>query len=209
MKDRNNYYEALRVKASATKEEIKKAYHKVSKEVHPDKGGNPDHQALVNAAYYTLFDEDRRERYDNGFDDLPPAEQEAVGLAIQVFMGAISADPHLDVLKKAIDGLRQSKRTGQDAIKKDEKAIKSYRDTTQRLRHRKTATTSLIHHAIETESAKLEQSIRRSEHAMKIHDRAIELLQEYEYKPKEYEEGKRGRLDLYFNITNNSGTGAW
>jgi molecular chaperone DnaJ len=64
-----DHYEVLGVDRAATAEEIKKAYRKLARELHPDV--NPSEDAaerfkLVTHAYDVLSDPDQRERYDLG-----------------------------------------------------------------------------------------------------------------------------------------------
>lgn len=64
-----NYYEILGVNKDATKEDIKKAYRKLSMKYHPDH--NPGDKVAedkfkeLNEAYTVLYDEEKRNHYDN------------------------------------------------------------------------------------------------------------------------------------------------
>ena len=63
-------YTTLGVQKGATEAEIKKAYRKLAKELHPDKNqGNPkasERFSQVTAAYDLLSDKDKRARFDRG-----------------------------------------------------------------------------------------------------------------------------------------------
>jgi molecular chaperone DnaJ len=65
---REDYYTILGVAKSATQSEIKKAYHKLAMQYHPDKNtGNPDAEKKfkkINEAYDVLKDEQKRSLYD-------------------------------------------------------------------------------------------------------------------------------------------------
>lgn len=60
-----NYYDILGVEENATQEDIKKAYRKLAKENHPDKGGDEELFKKISVAYDTIGDEDKRSQYDN------------------------------------------------------------------------------------------------------------------------------------------------
>jgi len=60
-----NYYDILGINKSASKEEIKKAFHKLAHKYHPDKkGGDETKFKEVNEAYQTLFNDGKRQQYD-------------------------------------------------------------------------------------------------------------------------------------------------
>ena len=69
-----NYYEVLGIQIDATKEDIKKAYRKLSLKYHPDRVNNLNEKAAaeekfkeVNTAYNVLYDPDKRRGYDLSF----------------------------------------------------------------------------------------------------------------------------------------------
>src|SRR5487761_1030226 len=63
---KKNYYETLGISKSATKDEIKKAFHKLAHKYHPDKtGGDNEKFKEVSEAYSILSDEKKRAEYDS------------------------------------------------------------------------------------------------------------------------------------------------
>jgi len=70
---KQDYYETLGIKKSASKDEIKKAFYKLAHTYHPDKkGGNEAKFKQVNEAYQVLSDDAKRSKYDqfgSGFEN--------------------------------------------------------------------------------------------------------------------------------------------
>jgi DnaJ-class molecular chaperone len=75
-----NPYETLGVAATASQDDIRKAYRKAAKETHPDLNpGKPEAEKRfkeINAAYDIVGDADKRKRYDNGEIDESGAERQ-------------------------------------------------------------------------------------------------------------------------------------
>lgn len=60
-----DYYKTLGVEKGASKDELKKAYHKMAHKYHPDKNNGDDKKFKeVNEAYQTLSDDTKRSQYD-------------------------------------------------------------------------------------------------------------------------------------------------
>jgi DnaJ family protein A protein 2 len=78
--DTTKLYETLGVEKTATKKEIRKAYMKLSRTHHPDKGGDEHKFKEISAAYEILSDEEKREQYDKyGLDGVSEDGVNAAG----------------------------------------------------------------------------------------------------------------------------------
>lgn len=63
---KKDYYEVLGVQKSASKDEVKKAFHKLAHKYHPDKaGGDSERFKEVSEAYSVLSDDKKRAEYDS------------------------------------------------------------------------------------------------------------------------------------------------
>ena len=65
--DTTKLYETLGVEKNATKKEIRKAYMKLSRTHHPDKGGDEHKFKEISAANEILSDDEKRAQYDKSF----------------------------------------------------------------------------------------------------------------------------------------------
>ena len=61
-------YKILGLKSDASLDDIKAAFRTSAKSAHPDKGGTREQMALLNEAYTTLSDKEKRKRFDVSFE---------------------------------------------------------------------------------------------------------------------------------------------
>jgi len=103
-------YEVLGVDQEATREEIKRAYKKLSQKYHPDKdGGDAQKMVDINVAYEILCDPERRKAYDEFGDissDLNP-RKEAKQIIRACFIAVVEHADNLDDLNM-VESLRRN-----------------------------------------------------------------------------------------------------
>jgi molecular chaperone DnaJ len=111
-----DYYAALGVQRGATGDEIKRAYRKLARQLHPDVNPDPEAQrrfAAVSAAYEVLSDPKKREIVDLGGDPLAPGGGGGAGspftMGFQDIMDAFFGG-------NAGRGPRSRRRAGADAL---------------------------------------------------------------------------------------------
>ena len=84
-----DYYDILGVPKKASKDEIKKAYHKLAHQYHPDKkGGDEAKFKEVSEAYHTLSDDAKRSSYDTYGHTGPQAQGGGYGQGFEGFGGS-------------------------------------------------------------------------------------------------------------------------
>lgn len=85
-----NPYQILDVPTDATDEEIKKQYHKLAKENHPDHGGDPETMTKINKAYNLISTPEKRRRFqeegDEPIEKIEEWERMLIALVQQAFI---------------------------------------------------------------------------------------------------------------------------
>lgn len=89
-----NYYEILGIQSTASSEEIKQAYRKLSLKFHPDKNGGDNYfeewAKKINEAYETLGNTEKRRVYDKAYKgDAEPVKQQGSTTAHRDYLAQI------------------------------------------------------------------------------------------------------------------------
>lgn len=79
-KKKKTLYDTLNLNPNCNKEDVRRAYKKKVKEVHPDKGGDPEEFKEVNRAYVILYDSESRYKYDSTGEEEKPSERKKVDI---------------------------------------------------------------------------------------------------------------------------------
>jgi molecular chaperone DnaJ len=108
----SDHYSTLGVDKSATADEIKKAYRRLARELHPDVNPDPETQGRfkeVTAAYEVLSDPEKRQMYDLGHDPYASGGGFGAGFGFSDIMDAFFG-------QSGSRGPRPRMRRGQDAL---------------------------------------------------------------------------------------------
>jgi len=110
--DTNKLYELLEVDKKASKDEIKKAYRKIARKAHPDKGGDPDVFKDINNAYEILSDDQKRATYDKyGLEGLQNGGGGAGGME-DIFSTFFGGGPR----RQQSQGAKKTKPVGREVV---------------------------------------------------------------------------------------------
>lgn len=103
-----SFYEILEIPSDADEKEIKRAYHRMARDLHPDKASNPEEArqweerfSQVSAAYNTLKDPGKRAEYDRALAKSKPSGGIGAGPAASPTAAVLSAGRTQPVQKPA------------------------------------------------------------------------------------------------------------
>jgi DnaJ-class molecular chaperone len=179
------HYETLGVGKNASAEEIKRAYREKMQKAHPDKnqGGNHEEAVAIQQAFEVLSDPERRKRYDETGDDsaVPSIDVAARGVIVGLFRMCMDKVPEsVDLIDLVRQQIAENHIHMRAEIVTASIRIAQLRRRQQRIKY-KGAEKNFLDEAIETEIAKVEAKRNVIELSMRAGDRAIELLDEFEY----------------------------
>ena len=193
-------YETLGVPRDATKADIKKAYRKLAKVHHPDKGGDEATFRGISHAYEVLEDDVRRARYDATGDDTQQQSPEDLERAqvIEIVHTIISNvvngaeyDPvQTDVVELVLEQVRQKRRTMEADMGRMRFRLIRVSELRARFKKKGEGDDPIAAMFAEHERS-LEVQKENIQTAMRLNDKVIEFLMDYDYETT-WKRGPRG-----------------
>ncbi|NKE69842.1 J domain-containing protein [Nitrospiraceae bacterium HYJII51-Mn-bac16s-1-B09] len=189
-------YEELEVEKTATPEEIKKAYRKKSKQVHPDH--NPDDPKAaekfgeLTKAYDILIDEEKRKRYDAGEDpdamrNMKTPRDMAVHAVMNLFSQVIEQvdENHTDIFSVMKERVHNNISKFKGEIKRGENQIRKYQSAMKRISHKKKSQENIFIQSLEAQIRSVEGGKAQFEEQIKIAEIALTIIDDYKYQVDE------------------------
>lgn len=185
-----NPYEVLGVAQNAAKADITKAHRRLSKEHHPDKGGDAAKFREVQEAYEILSDPERRQRYDaTGKTKPPPFTRELIFDIIHNMMSRVieakdqfgrQNDPTTcDIREACLQALMIERKQIQDNLfdcqRRLERTVRVY----ERFRPKELA--DPVGRSLETHEQRLRDELKRHEDDMEISVELERVFNTYTY----------------------------
>ena len=183
-------YEELDVDSKATYDEIKAAYHKRARETHPDTGGDRDLFERAKLAWDVLSDEETRKKYDEGgfVDGILKSnfENTALERVTEFFVNIIeqSLDQNvdlntLDLIHGGVASFRIRINQSSGQIAYLERKINHYNKAIRRLKCK--TDTNPIKKTLQNHLSNYRRMIDGNREDIRINERAIEILKDYEF----------------------------
>lgn len=187
-------YRDLGVQKDSDDKEIRAAYRRLSKAVHPDApgGGNRETFERLTRARDILLDPDARKRFDESGDASGPkvdqTDNEALGVIGTVLGLVLTQDRDflsegVNIIKAIEVALGEKRDEAALFVKAGERAIRRVERMRGRFK-RRTAGDNLIDGSLAWHEGHLRKGLETNRRNVTVFDRAIEIIKEYDFSPE-------------------------
>ena len=177
-----NPYKILKIKKKATQEEIKKAFHKLAKQYHPDKeNGNEEMFKKINEAYTILSDPEQRKFYDTFGTVRNSDSHKIMNTVIQNFRNYIisAIESHTFQIERVSKELKKIVNKKNDEIKTINKRISELEYLTDCVKMKKKTKINHFKIAIEELIEELNNGISNKENEIKEIKQCLKITENY------------------------------
>lgn len=178
-----SYYDELGVSDTANAEEIRAAFRRKAKGLHPDKpGGDSEKMTRANRAYETLISPERRLTYDRtGQDRDPPLDKLAQEIVLKNVLEWLASDQNSGNLIADVSGrLTSEQQQLQKQITEGGNLIARLNQRLSKLKYRGPGQ-DLLRLSVNHRITEMKQQVEKTRDQSARLDRAKELLLSYEY----------------------------
>lgn len=200
-----NLYDLLGVEPTATQDEIRSAFRRLARQLHPDReGGDADRMAAVNQAYEALSDPEARARYDATGDwrAPPPLDVQAMAQITQALHGVLVHGGECAVLESIRGVLRKAEQDMRQARAKLE--AEPARIERQRAKLAARQDTDPLAGVFDQMARQAAEQVQKIDASLKAIERAYVLLEEM-YTPAGDDARQRG-FTMFSGTTASTGT---
>lgn len=179
-----NPYEVLGVPRNATDKQIKLAYKRRAKKLHPDVGGDPEEFLKLQHSYLVLSDPKQRSKYDNDGTIEDDIEQDgAINLLVNIFNEVLNQNVpyYVDYVHTMKQLLRKKQTEQQVRIPELEGDIKRFEQIRDRLSRKKNGN-PILDQVLNNKIENCKGGIKACQESIQNYERAITILADYKFK---------------------------
>ncbi len=181
-------YQLLGIKRAATQDEVRKAYRRKAKGLHPDSGGSEEAFNALTAAHEVLSDTRRRQRYDATGEMETARPDNFDGSAIEVIAHKLGLIIHAeqDVISLDIGAvLEQTIRDDivmrRSNIANQKRAIERAARLRARVKRKGNGEDNALARVLDWHERSTQDHVKKNEEAVRVMERAIEILDGYSF----------------------------
>lgn len=181
-------YQLLGIKRAATQDEVRKAYRRKAKGLHPDSGGSEEAFNALTAAHEVLSDTRRRQRYDATGEMETARPDNFDGSAIEVIAHKLGLIIHAeqDVISLDIGAvLEQTIRDDivmrRSNIANQKRAIERAARLRSRVKRKGNGEDNALARVLDWHERSTQDHVKKNEEAVRVMERAIEILDGYSF----------------------------
>jgi curved DNA-binding protein CbpA len=184
MKD---FYEILGIEKDASQEEIKKQYRKLSKEHHPDKGGDGQIFGEITEAYQVLSDPEKRAAYDRGeyVHNAKNPEDMAKSRVASLFDSAINRVRLEEAKRRDIVGdLKTALKQTRTAAEHDIRLLKDKLKVLAEISKRVSGKDDMLNQVVDSNKRKVNETIASLKEEIERLNLMVKVCDDYKYNTK-------------------------
>ena len=201
-------YNELDLKADATEKQIKAAFRKRVKKVHPDIGGDETEFRKVREAYAVLSDVVLREEYDRtGYYNVPGSEVSPTTIIGGLFVLAIAEhlkNPRVDIVVTIKNAIKRERENIMKKIAALEEAIEKHEGLKKKIVYKGKEDGNFLVGMLDSSIIGLRRELKANQLQMDVSKVALEIMKNYKFDNEDFSLQFKGP-----NFSTTTGSFSW